>query len=70
MFRRLWDVLNKDKVELVVSSSRWMKEMITVSMEISPAPSKVQMKQKATNVQASKLTWVKVWTRLYNVTEI
>jgi len=39
MFRRLWDVLNKYEAELVVSSSRWMKDMITVSTEISPAPS-------------------------------
>jgi len=38
MFRRLWDVLNTYEAELVVSSSWWMKEMITVSTEISPAP--------------------------------
>jgi len=33
MFRRVWDVLNKYEAELVVSSSWWMKEMMTVSME-------------------------------------
>jgi len=38
MSRRLWDVLNTYKAELVVTSSWWMKEMITVSTEISPAP--------------------------------
>jgi len=29
----LWDVLNEYEAELVVSSSCWMKEMITVSTE-------------------------------------
>jgi len=37
---RALDVLNKYEAELVVSSSWWMKEMITVSPEISPTPSK------------------------------
>jgi len=40
MIRRVWDVLNTYEAELVVSSSWWMKEMITVSTEISPAPYK------------------------------
>jgi len=38
MFRPLWEVHNKYKAELVGISS--MAEMITVSTEISPAPSK------------------------------
>jgi len=40
MFRRLWDVLNKYKAELVVSSSSWMAER-SKAMGISPAPSKL-----------------------------
>jgi len=43
MFRRLWDVLNKYEAALVVSSSWWMKDMITVFKETShgdkPRPS-------------------------------
>jgi len=35
MFRCLWDVHNKYKAELVVSSLWWMKEMITVFTETS-----------------------------------
>jgi len=44
MFRRLWDVLNKYKAELVEGSSWWMKEMITVFTETrhgdKPRPSR------------------------------
>jgi len=56
MSRRFWDVLNEYKAELL---PWWMAEMITVSTEISPAPSKAQMNRKATNSHASKLTPVK-----------
>jgi len=56
------DVLNKYKAELAVSSSWWMKEMITVSAGISHAPLshahfKARVNRKATNGQASKLIY-------------
>jgi len=60
MFRRVWDVLNEYKAELVASSSWWTKEMITVSTEISPAPSEARMKRKKPmKSQACQITRVK-----------
>jgi len=59
---RLWDVLNKYKAELVVSSSWWMKEMIRSlrrpATELNPAPHERRDAHgvNTANGRASKLT--------------